>query len=244
MTELSFTKSVLTLLSAKPPRLSLSHCEDPQKLPARPPYTLPRHLPPPPPPYTTSPSSPGAPNATPGPVPSSSSPALTVSITIKPLRPTPGLDALKLPTATLSSTILTLKAAYSKHTGLDTSRLRLLLKGKPVTDVKTLGELELGDSTDSDPVVLSVMVMGKIDPEELKRNKEAMAKKEAETLKSVPATAPEKTAEDGHVDKKRKVLQDEAFWGELKGFLDGKLKGEEEDAAEVIKVFREAWAKR
>lgn len=234
MTELSYTKSFLTLLASRPHRLSQDHIEDPRKLPARGPVPLPAllnqalQL-------TTAPA-----------VHSSAHPpreaearthqpqgrrlrylqlhphlpdladSLTVSITIKPLRPTPALSPLVLPDTALATTVTSLKREYAASLGVDVGRLKLLLKGRPLADVKTLGELGFVDGAEG--VVTAMLMAG-------------APAKEVEVKEVETAEAP----------KLVKALADEKFWEGLGGWLAKRLEGAEEDPKAVLEKFRGAW---
>ncbi|CCX13892.1 Similar to hypothetical protein [Botryotinia fuckeliana]; acc. no. CCD55490 [Pyronema omphalodes CBS 100304] len=201
MTELSFTRDFLKLVSNRPQHLKRDYIQDQRTLPATVPYTLPRTLPPPPKRQC---------------IESGDS---TVSLTLKPLRPTPGLSPQTIPAST-SSTIATLKKQYSQATSIDISRIKLLLKAKPLADVKTIGELGLADGA-----VITVMLMAG----------------GAGAAASGAEGAAEAEAAVG-AGEKEKALKGEKFWGELKEFLESRLgEGTEEQPEEVLKAFRKAW---
>ena len=92
--------------------------------------------------------------------------------------------------------------------------MKLLLKGKPLADVKTLGELGLKEGEEA---TVTAMLMGS-----------AAASSDVE-MKEAPA--------------KTKALAEDAFWKELGAFLEKRLGGAdiEEDPKEVLKAFRGAW---
>ncbi|KAA8894064.1 hypothetical protein FN846DRAFT_454768 [Sphaerosporella brunnea] len=210
MTELSYTKSFLSMLAPRPLRLSADHVEDPRKLPARVPYTLPRTLPEKKKRQRISTTN-----------------DATVTITLKPLRPNPALAPLSLPSIPLSTTVASLKQKYlaTLPAGTDTSKLKLLLKGKPVSDVKTLSELGFKDGED---VTITVMLMGG-------------AAAAAPPASSSSPPVPEVDMKEP--PNKTKALSQEAFWEDLKVFLEETLGREdvEEDPKKVLQVFRAAW---
>lgn len=138
-----------------------------------------------------------------------------------------------LPGTPLSSTILTLKHSLSTETKIPIDKLKLLLKGKVLSDLKTLQELGAEPGSD---VNVSVMVMGGATP----------------VVSPGPATPAEEKKEEVEEDLlgeevviKKSVLKDEKFWGELAEFLKGRLGSTAEEKPEdILQVFKEAWAKR
>jgi hypothetical protein len=95
--------------------------------------------------------------------------------------------------------------------------MKLLLKAKPLADVKTIGELGLGDGA-----VITVMLMAG----------------GAGASPSIPAEG-EKVEEE---KTKVKALGQAQFWEELKSFLEERLGEEtEEQPEEVLRAFRKAW---
>ncbi|KAI5798896.1 hypothetical protein EDC01DRAFT_22165 [Geopyxis carbonaria] len=144
MTELSFAKSYLATLAQRPQRLAADHVEDPRKLPARGPYTLPRTLPDYVKPKTAEQVAEEQSNA-------------TANLTLKPLRPNAAVPPLTLPSMPLSTNILALKMKYSGAANTSTAKIKLLLKGKPLSDEKTLKDLGVEAGADA---VLTVMIMG------------------------------------------------------------------------------------
>ena len=128
-----------------------------------------------------------------------------------------------LPQTALSTTIATLKAKYAAAVSTDPAKLKLLLKGRPLVDVKTLAELGIkprdgGEQggEEEDEVVITVMLMA-------------------------GATVGGASAEDASA--KVRLLEQDAFWKELGAFLAQKLGGAEveEDPGKVLAAFRSAW---
>ncbi|KAF8245944.1 hypothetical protein K440DRAFT_645482 [Wilcoxina mikolae CBS 423.85] len=146
-----------------------------------------------------------------------------VTLTLKPLRPTPGSAPLTLPSVALSTTVTTLKHNYAASVNVDPTRVKLLLKSKPLSDVKTLSELGF---VDGDEVSITTMLMpGKAG--------------EAVPTPPPPAAVPEVEMKD----VKTQVLAEEGFWKELGIFLQERLGKEEvaEDPEKVLAAFRAAW---
>jgi hypothetical protein len=143
-----------------------------------------------------------------------------VNLTLKPLRPNPALAPLPLPSTPLSTTVATLKTKYAASINVpDYSKLKLLLKGKPLSDLKTLGEL--GFKADGDGTI-TVMLMGGLSP---------------------AAPGSPVTVEAEMKEAKTKLLAGDTFWKDLKDFLEQRLRKEEveEDPEKVFDAFRRAW---
>ncbi|KAI1878971.1 hypothetical protein JX265_003148 [Neoarthrinium moseri] len=140
MTEVTFAKSFLGALDARPVKLSPDHVEDPKNHPARSAYILPRM------PRTM--SKPSSQKTAPG-----SERSLTVAL--KSLR-NPPLD-IKLSSQSLNTSVLDLKGAVVEQTGIALDKIKLLHKKKPVVDSKVLKDLAADGET---TVEFSVMVLG------------------------------------------------------------------------------------
>ncbi|KAG0633899.1 cell-cycle control medial ring component-domain-containing protein [Tuber brumale] len=183
MTELSFTKQFLSTLSSRPIRTSADYCEDARKLPARTPYTLPRTVKP-----KSKKVSPASSSTTTTSIP-------TANITLRSLR---GASiTLNLPTTPLSMSIISLKHQLSMVSKVPIERIKLLLKGRVLGDLKTLEEV--GIKAGEEEVVVSIMVMG-----------------------GGGGGVEEEEEEEG----KGAVVVDEVFWGDLRKWLDGRVGGQ------------------
>ncbi|KAK6954952.1 hypothetical protein Daesc_002581 [Daldinia eschscholtzii] len=140
MTEVSFARSFLAALDARPVKLSADHVEDPKSYAARAAYILPKM-----------------------PKPMSKRKATTVApgqersltVLVKSLR-NPPLD-IKLSSQTPNTSVLDIKTAVSQDTGIPVDKMKLLYKKKPVVDSKVLKDLA-GEGETS--IEFSVMVMG------------------------------------------------------------------------------------
>ncbi|KAK0740656.1 cell-cycle control medial ring component-domain-containing protein [Schizothecium vesticola] len=138
----------------------------------------------------------------------------SLQIHIRSLR-NPPLD-LKLPSLPLATTsALDIKLAVAAETSIPVERIKLLLSKKPVPDTRSLREMvaSVGE-VPAGGLELGVMVMG---------------------------------GWSGAVGKKaglsgRGVLETEAFWGDLKGFLEQRIR-DEGVAGEVVERFRGAWGR-
>ncbi|KAI0602180.1 cell-cycle control medial ring component-domain-containing protein [Biscogniauxia sp. FL1348] len=141
MTEVSFAKTFLAALDARPVKLSPDHVEDPKTYPPRSAYTLPKM-----------------------PRPMSKRKATTVapgqerslSVVVKSLR-NPPLD-LKLSSQTPNTSLLDVKTSVSRETGIPVDKLKMLYNKKPVPDSKVLKDLVAGK--DETAIEFTVMVIG------------------------------------------------------------------------------------
>ncbi|KAH8593725.1 cell-cycle control medial ring component-domain-containing protein [Bisporella sp. PMI_857] len=137
MTELSFAKSFLSSLDAKPTKLSADHIEDPRRYPARSVYILPK---------------------LPKPLPKRQKIALgsepSISVTLKSSRNP--VFVISVPGLATSTSILNLKEEISKQKNLPVEKLRVLYNRKAVGDTKILKEVV----EDKEEVEFLVMVMG------------------------------------------------------------------------------------
>lgn len=206
-------------------------------------YTLPR-LPTqkPPPrrprnPTTTTPTSP-APGSTP-PFP----------IHIRSLRNPPlDLTLASLPLATTSA--LDIKLAVADETGIPVEKIKLLLNKKPVPDTRSLREMVAavggGGDVGGNGLELGVMVMG--------------GRSGAIAWKKVVDVGAGGGGSGGAIEKEKggaaaggapvvaqglsgkAVLETEAFWGDLKGFLEQRIR-DEAVAVEAVEKFRGAWGR-
>lgn len=164
-------------------------------------------------------------------------PPPVANVTIKSLRG--AAISHSIPGTPLASTILTLKHSLSTATKIPIDKIKLLLKGKVLTDLKTLQELGIEDGAD---VSVSVMVMGGAVPISPTMPEEKVGLN----------VAPEKDVnmEEGdllgeEVVTKKSVLKDQNFWKELQLFLEERLGSESvEEPDVVLAAFKDAWGKR
>ena len=139
-----------------------------------------------------------------------SQPAKSLTVTFKSLR-NPPLD-ISLPAQDPTTSFHALKSQLESSSGIPASKLRLLYKKKPVTDSKILKELlsEEDVAAGVDSLEIGVMVMG--------------------GASSVRAPV----AED------KSVVETDAFWEDLRGFLLQRIKDEKE-GGELYDMFKGAW---
>jgi ubiquitin-like protein 4 len=138
----------------------------------------------------------------------------SVAVIVKSLR-NPPLD-IKLSSQPLGTSILDIKTAVSSQARIPVEKLKVLHNKKPVADSKVLKDLVGDDETTVD---LSVMVLGgaaAVRPED----------------SSKPATAQGVSGAE--------VLNTEAFWDDLRGFLLQRIRNEQEAEA-LHQTFRKAW---
>ncbi|KAI9800440.1 MAG: hypothetical protein M1833_003326 [Piccolia ochrophora] len=146
----------------------------------------------------------------------------SINVSLKSSR-NPPLD-VTLSSQPVSTSVHELKLTVADKVGVTVEKVRLLLKKKPCAESKTIKELV----TEGDrEVEFSVMVMG-----------------------GAPAPAPSTDAEKDSTDTSvaqgpsgHEVLQSEAFWDDLKGFLMQRLRDEKE-GARVFAAFRSAWREK
>jgi hypothetical protein len=145
-----------------------------------------------------------------------------INVTMKSLR-NPPLD-IALPGQPLSTSILNLKTTISEKYGIPTDKIRVLLKKKPCSDLKTIKDLVPGGDGE---VEFSIMVIGG-----------ATAITPEQGSGSVPKPSEASTAREAYEE----ALLKPEFWNDLKGFLSQRLK-DEAAAEKVYDVFRNALEK-
>ncbi|OTB05363.1 hypothetical protein M426DRAFT_21956 [Hypoxylon sp. CI-4A] len=201
MTEVSFARTFLSALDSRPIKVTPDHVEDPKSYPARGAYILPKM------PKTMSKRKPST--ITPG-------QERSLVVLVKSLR-NPPLD-IKLTSQTPNTSVLDVKNAVSKDSGIPVEKMKLLHKKKPVSDSKVLKDLA-GEGETS--VEFSVMVMGG-----------------AAAIKTTPAQAEVAQGQSG-----QEVLETKEFWDDLKGFLLQRIR-DEKTAGELAETFQAAWKSR
>ncbi|KAJ6783725.1 hypothetical protein PWT90_05475 [Aphanocladium album] len=212
MSETTFAKTFLTTLDSRPAKLSPDHVEDARNFPSRPPYILPRM----PAEMSRPKREGGGASAIPG-------QERSVTITLRSLR-NPPLD-VKLAAQPLSTSLLDVKQAVAERARVPADKLRILHNKRPLQDSKILSEV-LGDDAPT-AVEFSVMVIGGaaavLPP----------APMDVDSDPTVPKAAPK-------AKKGVEAVETPEFWTDLNGFLMQRVK-DEETAAELTTVFRNAW---
>ncbi|OAG09195.1 uncharacterized protein CC84DRAFT_1212654 [Paraphaeosphaeria sporulosa] len=230
MSELTFCKTFLTALDARPVKLSSDHIADARQYPDGAVFVLPK-LPPPPHPARPSPKT--------LPPQDASSSTLTVSLKpMKPSHPTVTKDAV----APAATSIYDLKSAYAAQTSIPPAKIKILYKKKPVTDSKTVAEVVGVDA--GAEVEFGVMVLGG-------------AVAGGTPVQSPPAVAPgeeekglagavnqgtSKTETPGAQGPSGQAVVNAEFWDDLKGFVVQRIRDEKE-GDRMVGVFKSAWEK-
>lgn len=150
----------------------------------------------------------------------------SVTVLIKSLR-NPPLD-IKLISQPLNTSILDIKTAVAEQASLQSNKIKLLHKKKPVADSKVLKEL-LGEGESN--VEFSVMVMSG-----------AAAAAVVPAVPS-PASKAEQPVEGGNPAQGTSgeaVLATDEFWTDLRGFLLQRIR-DEKITEELFAKFLSSW---
>lgn len=146
----------------------------------------------------------------------------SISISLKSLR-NPPLD-ITLSALPLSTSVLDIKAAVQEQTRIPIDKMKLLLNKRPVVDSKVLKELRASEADRT--IEFSVMVIG---------GAAAIPPPEEEMADDVPVSTAQ--ADEATVEAE---LEAEAFWADLKGFLQQRLKAQGK-GEELANLFRSSW---
>ncbi|KAJ5318173.1 hypothetical protein PENANT_c052G01823 [Penicillium antarcticum] len=227
MSELTFTKSFLSTLDSRPIKLRADHVFDPEQVGLRVPYTLPRlsapH--PPMPKKVKSAQAPGSSKSINVCIKSARNPALEFTISNAPISTTSIQDLRDAVQARVTD-------AQNGQVPLD--KIKILYKRKPVTGTgKTLAEV-LADEpavlAGGKAVEIGVMIIGGAQVIDSAVAQPAVEEKRDE---SPPKAAVGPSGEE--------VLKTDAFWDDLQGYLEQRLKDEEE-AKRLRLLFKDAWS--
>ncbi|KAK3293284.1 cell-cycle control medial ring component [Chaetomium fimeti] len=258
-TEILFAKTFLSLLDGRPPKISPDHIEDPRTYPSHSPYTLPRHasqkpFSKPPPATTTTPSDQPSSTTTTGTTTTKQNPgaAPATSVTLRSARNPP--FELTLPAVALTTSLAEIKERVVAETGIPLDKIKLLVGKKPVGDSKVLKELVSSSSSSGGVggVELGVMVLGggaaffkgvggavggkKVDGAAAAGAGSGAGEVGGEGEAAVAAPVAQGLSGEG-------VLKTEAFWEDLKGYLQQRVR-DEGVAGDALGVFRGAWEGR
>ncbi|KAJ6070960.1 hypothetical protein N7467_012279 [Penicillium canescens] len=226
MSELTFTKSFLSTLDSRPIKLRADHVFDPEQVGLRVPYTLPRlsapH--PPMPKKVKSAQAPGSSKSINVCMKSARNPALEFTISNAPISTTSIQDLRDAVQARVTD-------AQGGQVPLD--KIKILYKRKPVTGTgKTLAEV-LADEpavlAGGKAVEIGVMIIGGAQVIDSVAQPEVEEKRD----ESPPKAAVGPSGEE--------VLRTDAFWDDLQGYLEQRLKDEEE-AKRLRSLFKDAWS--
>lgn len=150
----------------------------------------------------------------------------SIAVHIKSLR-NPPLD-IRLSSQPLNTSILDVKTSVSSETNIAVDKIKVLHKKKPVADSKVLKDL-LGE--DETSVEFSVMVLGGA----------AAAAPPASKPEDDPAAAPAAdAASTAQGTSGEAVLQTDAFWTDLRGFLSQRIR-DEKITEELFGKFLSSW---
>lgn len=145
----------------------------------------------------------------------------SITVRIKSLR-NPPLD-IRLSSQPLNTSILDVKTSVSSETTIPVDKIKVLHKKKPVADSKVLKDL-LGE--DETSVEFSVMVLGGA----------AVAASPAPKAEDAAADA----ASTAQGTSGEAVLQTDAFWTDLRGFLSQRIR-DEKITEELFGRFLSSW---
>lgn len=148
----------------------------------------------------------------------------SITVRIKSLR-NPPLD-IRLSSQPLNTSILDVKTSVSSETTIPVDKIKVLHKKKPVADSKVLKDL-LGE--DETSVEFSVMVLGGA----------AAVASPAPKNEDDPAAAAN-TASTAQGTSGEAVLQTDAFWTDLRGFLSQRIR-DEKITEELFGKFLSSW---
>lgn len=149
----------------------------------------------------------------------------SITVRIKSLR-NPPLD-IRLSSQPLNTSILDVKTSVSSETTIPVDKIKVLHKKKPVADSKVLQDL-LGE--DETSVEFSVMVLGGA----------AAAVSPAPKNEDDPAAAAADAASTAQGTSGEAVLQTDAFWTDLRGFLSQRIR-DEKITEELFGKFLSSW---
>ncbi|KAL1608098.1 hypothetical protein SLS60_003037 [Paraconiothyrium brasiliense] len=228
MSELTFCKTFLTALDARPVKLSSDHIADARQYPDGAVFVLPK---------LSTPPHPARPN--PKTTSNDASTPSTISLILKPMKPTHPTVPLSSITAS-STSIYDLKSAYSTQTSIPAAKVKILYKKKPVTDSKTVAEV-VGNNAGSE-VEFGVMVLGGAmatpvqSPPTVVPGEEEMGLASGAAQDESMAEAPAAQGPSG------KEVVNESFWEDLRGFVVQRIRDEKE-GERLVGVFKSAWEK-
>lgn len=150
----------------------------------------------------------------------------SITVHIKSLR-NPPLD-IRLSSQPLNTSILDVKTSVSSETSIPVDKIKVLHKKKPVADSKVLKDL-LGE--DDTSVEFSVMVLG---------GAAAAAASPAPKNEEDSAAAAPDASSTAQGTSGEAVLQTDAFWTDLRGFLSQRIR-DEKITEELFGKFLSSW---
>ncbi|KAJ5765094.1 Cell-cycle control medial ring component [Penicillium odoratum] len=225
MSELTFAKSFLSTLDSRPIKLRGDHVFDPEQVGLRVPYTLPRLQAPHPemPKKVKQAQAPGSSKSITIHVKSARNPALEFSLPNSPLSTTTVQDLKDAVRQRVTD-------AQGNAVALD--KIKILCNKKPVAGTgKTVAEIladEPGMLVGGKEVEFKVMIIGGAKTIDVSEAQPATEAHQASPPK--PAVGPSGL----------EVVQTEAFWDDLQGYLEQRLKDMQE-AKRLRVLFKDAW---
>ncbi|KEF54917.1 uncharacterized protein A1O9_09360 [Exophiala aquamarina CBS 119918] len=242
MGDLQFAKQFLNTLDGKPTKYQPDHVFDPKTFQLRVPYTLPK---------LSNPPHPSPPKKTPSaaPAPGSEAAAPTVSITLKSAR-NPNMT-LELPSLNPeTTTIQSLKEQIQSHLGgpsvVGIDKVKILMNKKPVPPSKKT----VSDAWDNKPaghnIEFGVMIMGGApdpptqQPPTVPASATGTELEKATPMEGVEATRTASEPVQPGVESGASVLESAAFWDDLQGFLEQRIRDQSEAQA-LRGIFEKAW---
>lgn len=237
MAEVTFAKQFLAQLDARPSKRSSDWVADARRLPAQPPFTLPKPDVAYPAPASSSSASASAAAASSGAASSGqAAPGATgVTVSLKPLRGTP-TTLPPVPAATTS--IYDIKALCAKQTGYAPDKIKVLWERKPVPDAKTLAEVLGTEGEGKDAVELGVMFVGQptaIPQPAGTASAGAGAGSAAEGKAPATDATPVAQGESG-----ADVMKSPQFWRDLEGFVLQRVR-DEAVGKEAVDLWKKVW---
>jgi hypothetical protein len=137
------------------------------------------------------------------------------------------------------------KEAVAAETGLPVDKIKLLFAKKPVADSKLLKDIVpgLGEQQEQgqEQVEFSVMILGGAVP--VPKSSGGSGQSKSTGMSKQTAVEGDGAGPVAQGLSGRPVLQTEEFWGDLKGFLQQRVR-DEGVAGEACEVFRGAWKGR
>ncbi|KAJ5649174.1 uncharacterized protein N7484_002897 [Penicillium longicatenatum] len=226
MSELTFAKAFLSTLDSRPIKLRADHVVDPQQVGLQGPYTLPRLRAPHPemPKKVKQTQAPGSSKSITIHIKSARNPVLEFSLPNSPLSTTTVQDLRDAVQQRVTD-------ANGNPVALD--KIKILCNKKPVAGTgKTVAEVladEPGMLVGGKEVEFKVMIMG---------GAKTIDVSEAQPATEARDVSPPKAAVG---PSGQEVVQTEAFWNDLQGYLEQRLKDEQE-AKRLRALFKDAWA--
>lgn len=174
------------------------------------------------------------------PPPPGSTPTNVIAVTLKSSR-NPALEVTLKDVNVDEATVQGMKESVQRELGgqVPLEKIKILHNKKPTTK-KTLAELLEGQSGIKN-VELGVMIIGgAATVPSSKPTEEAASPARADDATPMEGVEKIKSPAPTQGPNSEEILQTEEFWGDLKGFLEQRLKDESE-AGRLQELFRKSW---